>query len=103
MLRLVLSLSAALTAAPALASVCVENASEETWLFVAHADDGPREIADLAPGATLCSVGDSPMGTVAVFVKPTDFEGCSRRVPRGATERLLSFPHVDLCTWDRTD
>lgn len=103
MLRLALSLSAALTATPALATVCVENAGDESWLFVAHADDGPREIAELAPGASLCSQGDSPMGTVAVFEERTDLEGCSRRVPHGATERLIAFPHVDLCTWARSN
>lgn len=82
------------------AAVCVENASEDAWLFIAHSDDGPREIAELAPGAALCSEG-SAKGTVAVFAGQDEIEGCSRRVPANTTERMIRFPHVDLCAWER--
>ena len=94
---------AAFAAAPAAASgVCVENGSGTRWVFVADADDGPRRVEDLEPGETLCSPGGQE-GTVAVFAARDDLEGCSRRVPAGTTERLLAFPHVDLCAWERAD
>ena len=101
MIALALILVALASAGPAFATVCVENASEDTWVFVAQSDNGPREVATLDPGGTLCSTGEAPMGTVAVFAAPTDLEGCTRRIPSGVTEHLLAFPNVDLCTWNR--
>lgn len=98
----VLALLLCTAASAAAAGVCVQNASETPYVFVAHADDGPRKVSDLAPGETLCSPG-ARMGTVAVFAAIDDFEGCSRRVPPNATERLVLFPHVDLCTWERDE
>ncbi len=88
---------------PALAdahSVCVENGTAETWIFVADADDGERMVETLTPGAQLCSQG-LEAGTVAAFVHADDLEGCSRRVPAGAVERLEAFPGTDLCEWAR--
>lgn len=92
-----------LAATPGLAggaAVCVENGTDAAFIFVAHADDGARRLARLEPAGTLCSSGASS-GTVAVFARAEDLEGCSRRVPAGAAERLLAFPGVDLCAWER--
>ncbi|MBT8409506.1 MAG: hypothetical protein KJN93_07765 [Alphaproteobacteria bacterium] len=82
------------------AAVCVENGTDATLIFVAQSDDGDRRVARLEPSGKLCSGGADP-GTVAVFARADDIEGCSRRVPAGATERLLAFPGVDLCSWER--
>lgn len=95
-------LTGALPISAASGPVCIENASETPWYFVAHADGGPRQGGPLDPGEQICSTG-GPMGTVAVFASPDDLEGCSRRVPAGAVERLIDFPHVDLCRWERAD
>ena len=104
MRRTMLTCLTLLAATPLAADqVCVENASGTPGIFVAHADGGPREVMRLAPGGRLCSDGDGPMGTVAVFAEPTDIEGCSRRVPTGSVERLEDFPNVDLCRWSRAE
>ena len=104
MLRYAILMLPAVLAAPlAAAPVCVENASDSPWYFVAHADGGPREGKALTPGERICSDGDGTMGTVAVFESATAIEGCSRRAPAGAVEHLIDFPHVDLCRWERTN
>ncbi|MBT8424471.1 MAG: hypothetical protein KJO67_05805 [Silicimonas sp.] len=97
---LIALISATVATQAAAAGICVQNASATGYVFVAHADDGTREVADLASGEILCSAGDAK-GTVAVFASRDDLEGCSRRIPANTTERLILFPHVDLCTWER--
>ena len=84
------------------AEICVANGTDENWLFVAEADDGPRKLAELSPGSQLCVLGDAA-GTVAVFASPDELEGCSRRVTAGFVEELSDFPSVDLCSWERHD
>ncbi len=80
--------------------VCVENGSDNTYLFTAEADDGARDVGELASGEQLCVSGVSE-GTVAVFERADDLEGCSRRVEAGSTHRLTNFPSVDLCSWTK--
>ena len=68
---LIALISATFATQAAAAGICVENASATGYVFVAHADDGTREVADLASGETLCSAGNA-QGTVAVFASRGD-------------------------------
>ena len=88
-----------LTATSAVAAICVENRSSETWLFTADGDAGGRASALLAPEGRLCLEIDG-LGTVAVFENVEELEGCSRRVPGDSITRMLDFPSVDLCAWE---
>ncbi len=90
---------ALLAATDAAAAVCVENASNQSWLFTAESDLGARASAVLAPDARLCLESLGP-GTVAVFAGADELEGCSRRVPGDSITRMLDFPGVDLCAWE---
>lgn len=100
MLRLMKSMLAILVATPLHAGVCVSNGTDASYVFTAEVDGGMRVVETVDPGGTLCAEGEG-QGTVAVFASLDDLEGCSRRVPAGALERLNAFPHVDLCDWSR--
>ena len=100
MSRLALTLIALafLPSTSAAAEICIENASDDGWLFTVDSDSGERAHATLATDARLCLEADGP-GTVAVFANAEELEGCSRRVPGDSITQMLDFPSVDLCAW----
>lgn len=85
--------------APLLAEICIENATDSA-LYMTVETPSDRQAGWRAAGERLCASG-SATGTVAAFTGPEVLEGCSRRVPDGATERLLAYIAVDACRWDR--
>ncbi len=89
----------ALWASHAAAEICVENATEESFLFAVDAREGARRTARLAPGARLCAEGSG--GFVSVFDHADAAEGCSRLVaPPGGLRRLHRYASFDRCAWD---
>lgn len=81
--------------------VCVTNASDHAHLFAVETPDEPHRTATLAPGETLCA-GITDMdatGTVSVFERPDEQEGCSRIVPAGHTEEMRRYVDFDRCFW----
>jgi cytochrome c2 len=80
--------------------ICVENGSDQTFLFAAEARDGEREIADLPPGGSLCVASQAAgSGVVSVFKSRDVVEGCSRLVTAGQQEVLVRYADFDRCAW----
>lgn len=79
---------------------CVVNASSETRLFATETREGARQLADLAPGGSLCATGTAARdGIVSVFENADSIEGCSRIVATGRAEEMLEYAEFDRCGW----
>lgn len=85
----------------AMGTVCVVNAAEDALFFAVEVGDGPRNVASLEPGGSLCSVEASTAttGTVSVYEDAEAFEGCSRVIPIGTVEEMRKFAEFDRCAW----
>ncbi len=82
------------------AGICVENGSDQTFLFAAEARDGARKVAELTPGTSLCVASQSDgSGVVSVFESMDVVEGCSRLVTSGQQEVLVRYADFDRCAW----
>ena len=85
------------------ASLCVTNASAQRYHFTVRAiDEAVRVGRDLAPGETLCLDHDG-RGVAAAFETAQSLEGCSRLLPAGGSERLITFGRFDRCAWAAPD
>ena len=83
---------------------CVTNASDKAHLFATETREGVRQLAELAPGETLCARGTAAAdGIVSVFEDAEGFEGCSRVIPAGTIERMLEYAEFDRCRWGSRD
>lgn len=82
-------------------TVCVVNASQESYFFAVENADGDRKTATLAFNESLCSKTGTVLakGTVSVFESENALEGCSRRVSRGTSELMLRYSEFDRCLW----
>lgn len=82
------------------AGICVENGSDQTFLFAAEARGGERDVAELTPGASLCVASqNAASGVVSVFKSMDVVEGCSRLVTAGQQEVLVRYADFDRCAW----
>jgi cytochrome c2 len=82
------------------AGICVENGSEQTFLFAAEARGGERDVAELTPGGSLCVASQgADSGVVSVFESMDVVEGCSRLVTPGQQEVLVRYADFDRCEW----
>ncbi len=80
--------------------ICVINGSNERYYFAVEERGGARELAELAPGETLCTAAsDGASGVVSVFETAQELEGCSRLVAGGETEAMISYANFDRCAW----
>ncbi len=90
--------------ATAAGGFCIVNASDKMHLFATETREGARQLAELAPGETLCATGTAAAdGIVSVFEDAEGFEGCSRIVPSGRIERMLEYAAFDRCRWGSRD
>jgi hypothetical protein len=80
--------------------ICVTNGSKERLFFAAEERGGARELAELAPGETLCTAASKgASGVVSVFETAQELEGCSRLVTGGDAEALIRYAKFDRCAW----
>ena len=80
---------------------CIDNADSRAAVFVVDAGEAYREVANLPPGARLCTPEFSvpTNGTVGVFYDENAIEGCSRLTKAGQVQVLLKYNDFDNCAW----
>ena len=79
---------------------CIVNASAVPHIFTTETREGVRQVAELAPGDSLCAAStEAADGVIGVFEHIDALEGCARIVPRGGTEELLEYAEFDRCHW----
>jgi cytochrome c2 len=82
-------------------TICVQNASTQVYFFAVEAGEGTRMTKTLAAGDVLCTEATDTAvdGMVSVFPEEDTFEGCSRLVPSGVTEKMMKYADFDRCRW----
>ncbi|NKB26477.1 MAG: hypothetical protein GKR99_02495 [Rhodobacteraceae bacterium] len=94
----ILTWAICLGAGPAIAEVCVTNATESPAFFAAEVHGGARVTQTLPAGGTLCAPGDGT-GVVSVFEHAEETEGCSRLVAENGSDSLIRYASFDRCEW----